>query len=109
MNLFKMKSILLFSLIFTVVVSSSYIFISTVHELQFTNSEYFKDQALSYRIKSNKLKVYVTSSKTNNNKVYKINNKIYKINNKVYKINNKVYIINKINNWIRFNSLKSLR
>ena len=56
MNLFKMKSILLFSLIFTVVVSSSYIFISTVHELQFTNSEYFKDQALSYRIKSNKLK-----------------------------------------------------
>ena len=56
MNLFKMKSILLFSLIFTVVISSSYIFISTVHELQFTNSEYFKDQALSYRIKSNKLK-----------------------------------------------------
>ena len=31
-------------------------FISTVHDLQFTNSEYFKDQALSYRIKSNKLK-----------------------------------------------------
>ncbi|MDA9607108.1 penicillin-binding protein 2 [Candidatus Actinomarina] len=51
-----MKSILLFSLIFTVVVSSSYVFISTVHELQFTNSEYFKDQALSYRVKSNKLK-----------------------------------------------------
>ena len=56
MNLFKVKNVLLFSLIFTVVVSSSYIFISAVHELQFTNSEYFKDQALSYRIKSNKLK-----------------------------------------------------
>ncbi|MFL2658935.1 MAG: peptidoglycan D,D-transpeptidase FtsI family protein [Candidatus Actinomarina sp.] len=56
MNLFKVKNVLLFSLIFTVVVSSSYIFISAVHELQFTNSEYFKDQALSYRIKYNKLK-----------------------------------------------------
>lgn len=56
MNLFKIKSLLLFSLIVLVVVSSSFVFISTVHDLQFTNSEYFKDQALSYRVKSNKLK-----------------------------------------------------
>ena len=56
MNLFKIKSLLLFTLISALVLSSSYIFISTVHDLQFTNSEYFKDQALSYRIKSNKLK-----------------------------------------------------
>jgi cell division protein FtsI/penicillin-binding protein 2 len=56
MNLFKLKSLLLFSLIATSVVGSSFVFISTVHDLQFTNSEYFKDQALSYRVKSNKLK-----------------------------------------------------
>lgn len=56
MNLFKIKSLLLFSLIVLVVVGSSFVFISTVHDLQFTNSEYFKDQALSYRVKSNKLK-----------------------------------------------------
>ena len=56
MSLFKIKSLLLFSLITTLVVSSSFVFISTVHDLQFTNSEYFKDQALSYRVKSNKLK-----------------------------------------------------
>jgi cell division protein FtsI/penicillin-binding protein 2 len=55
-NFFKIKSLLLFSSISLLVVSSSFIFISTVHDLQFTNSEYFKDQALSYRIKSNKLK-----------------------------------------------------
>ena len=56
MSLFKIKSLLLFSLITTLVVSSSFVFVSTVHDLQFTNSEYFKDQALSYRVKSNKLK-----------------------------------------------------
>jgi cell division protein FtsI/penicillin-binding protein 2 len=56
MNLFKLKSLLLFSLIATLVTGSSFVFISTVHDLQFTNSEYFKDQALSYRVKSNKLK-----------------------------------------------------
>ena len=56
MNIFRMKSLILFSLIVSLVVSFSFVFISTVHDLQFTNSEYFKDQALSYRVKSNKLK-----------------------------------------------------
>ncbi len=46
---------LIFVVIFTVL-GSSYVFISTVYELQFTNSDYFKNQALSYRVKTEKLK-----------------------------------------------------
>ena len=46
---------LIFILLFTVV-GSSYVFMSTVYELQFTNSDYFKNQALSYRVKTEKIK-----------------------------------------------------
>ena len=46
---------LIFLLLFTVV-GSSYVFMSTVYELQFTNSDYFKNQALSYRVKTEKIK-----------------------------------------------------
>ena len=54
-NTLKFKNIFLISLILVTVLSSTYIFISTVYELQFTNSNYFKNQALSYRVKINKL------------------------------------------------------
>ena len=54
-NTLKFKNIFLLSLILVTVLSSTYIFISTVYELQFTNSNYFKNQALSYRVKINKL------------------------------------------------------
>ena len=46
---------LIFVLLFTVV-GSSYVFMSTVYDLQFTNSDYFKNQALSYRVKTEKIK-----------------------------------------------------
>ena len=52
MNIEKLKGLSLFSLIFITVLGSSYIFMSTVYELQFTNSTYFKNEALSYRIKT---------------------------------------------------------
>ena len=46
---------LIFVLLFTVL-GSSYVFMSTVYDLQFTNSDYFKNQALSYRVKTQKIK-----------------------------------------------------
>ena len=46
---------LIFVLLFTVL-GSSYVFMSTVYDLQFTNSDYFKNQALSYRVKTEKIK-----------------------------------------------------
>ena len=54
-NLQRLKNyFLIFVLLFTVV-GSSYVFMSTVYELQFTNSDYFKNQALSYRVKTDKI------------------------------------------------------
>ena len=55
-NFQRLKNYLLIFIVFFTVLGSSYIFISTVYELQFTNSDYFKNQALSYRVKTEKLK-----------------------------------------------------
>ena len=56
MKYYKLKNWTLF-----VIISSSFslfsgLFLKNVYELQFTNSEYFQEQALSYRIKSETLK-----------------------------------------------------
>jgi len=51
-----LKNYFLIFVVFFTVLGSSYVFISTVYELQFTNSDYFKNQALSYRVKTEKLK-----------------------------------------------------
>ena len=55
-NLQRLKNYFLIFVVFFTVLGSSYVFISTVYELQFTNSDYFKNQALSYRVKTEKLK-----------------------------------------------------
>ena len=55
-NFQRLKNYFLVFLVFFTVLGSSYVFISTVYELQFTNSDYFKNQALSYRVKTEKLK-----------------------------------------------------
>jgi cell division protein FtsI/penicillin-binding protein 2 len=55
-NFQRLKNYFLIFIVFFTVLGSSYIFISTVYELQFTNSDYFKNQALSYRVKTEKLK-----------------------------------------------------
>ena len=55
-NFQRLKNYFLIFVVFFTVFGSSYIFISTVYELQFTNSEYFKNQALSYRVKTEKIK-----------------------------------------------------
>ena len=55
-NFQRLKNYFLIFLVFFTVLGSSYVFISTVYELQFTNSDYFKNQALSYRVKTEKLK-----------------------------------------------------
>ena len=55
-NFQRLKNYFLISLVFFTVLGSSYLFISTVYELQFTNSDYFKNQALSYRVKTERLK-----------------------------------------------------
>ena len=55
-NFQRLKNYFLIFVVFFTVLGSSYVFISTVYELQFTNSDYFKNQALSYRVKTEKLK-----------------------------------------------------
>ena len=55
-NFQRLKNYFLIFIVFFTVLGSSYVFISTVYELQFTNSDYFKNQALSYRVKTEKLK-----------------------------------------------------
>ena len=55
-NFQRLKNYFLVFIVFFTVLGSSYVFISTVYELQFTNSDYFKNQALSYRVKTEKLK-----------------------------------------------------
>ena len=55
-NFQRLKNYFLIFIVFLTVFGSSYVFISTVYELQFTNSDYFKNQALSYRVKTEKIK-----------------------------------------------------
>ena len=55
-NFQRLKNYFLVFVVFFTVLGSSYVFISTVYELQFTNSDYFKNQALSYRVKTEKIK-----------------------------------------------------
>ena len=55
-NFQRLKNYFLIFIVFFTVLGSSYVFISTVYELQFTNSDYFKNQALSYRVKTEKIK-----------------------------------------------------
>ena len=55
-NFQRLKNYFLIFVVLITVIGSSYVFISTVYELQFTNSDYFKNQALSYRVKTEKLK-----------------------------------------------------
>ncbi len=55
-NFQRLKNYFLIFVVFFTVLGSSYVFISTVYELQFTNSDYFKNQALSYRVKTERLK-----------------------------------------------------
>ena len=55
-NFQRLKNYFLIFIVFFTVLGSSYVFILTVYELQFTNSDYFKNQALSYRVKTEKLK-----------------------------------------------------
>ena len=55
-NFQRLKNYFLIFTVFFTVLGSSYVFISTVYELQFTNSDYFKNQALSYRVKTEKIK-----------------------------------------------------
>ena len=52
----RLKNYFLIFVVFFTVLGCSYVFISTVYQLQFTNSDYFKNQALSYRVKTEKLK-----------------------------------------------------
>ena len=47
----KVKEVILFGLVNLIFVSSALLFISTVYDVQFSNSEYFQNQALSYREK----------------------------------------------------------
>ncbi len=55
-NYQRLKNYFLISVLLFTVFGSSYVFMSTVYELQFTNSDYFKNQALSYRVKTDKIK-----------------------------------------------------
>ncbi len=55
-NFHKIKNYFLILVILVTVIYSSSVFISTVYELQFTNSDYFKNQALSYRVRTDKIK-----------------------------------------------------
>ncbi len=56
MNYNQVKNWSLFIIIFCSFTIFSGLFLKNVYELQFTNSEYFQEQALSYRIKSETLK-----------------------------------------------------
>ncbi len=55
MNRVKIKNILLTFIILSSFVVFSGLFLKNVYELQFTNSQYFHDQALSYRVKTETL------------------------------------------------------
>ncbi len=56
MKYYKLKNWTLFLIISFIFTLFSGLFLKNVYELQFTNSEYFQEQALSYRIKSETLK-----------------------------------------------------
>ncbi len=56
MKYYKLKNWTLFLIISSSFSLFSGLFLKNVYELQFTNSEYFQEQALSYRIKSETLK-----------------------------------------------------
>ena len=56
MKYYKVKTWSLFLVISCSFTLFSGLFLKNVYELQFTNSEYFQEQALSYRIKSETLK-----------------------------------------------------
>ena len=56
MKYYKLKNWTLFIIISSSFLLFSGLFLQNVYELQFTNSEYFQEQALSYRIKSETLK-----------------------------------------------------
>mgnify|MGYP000579232609 FL=1 len=56
MNYNQIKNWSLFIVIFSSFTIFSGLFLKNVYDLQFTNSEYFQEQALSYRIKSETLK-----------------------------------------------------
>tara|TARA_B100001109_G_scaffold2182_1_gene1769 strand:+ start:349 stop:2019 length:1671 start_codon:yes stop_codon:yes gene_type:complete len=56
MKYYKVKSWSLFIVISCSFTLFSGLFLKNVYELQFTNSEYFQEQALSYRVKSETLK-----------------------------------------------------
>jgi len=56
MKYYKVKSWSLFLVVSCSFTLFSGLFLKNVYELQFTNSEYFQEQALSYRIKSETLK-----------------------------------------------------
>ena len=55
-NYQRLKNYFLILVLLFTVLGSSYVFMSTVYDLQFTNSDYFKNQALSYRVKTEKIK-----------------------------------------------------
>ena len=56
MKYYKIKNWTLFTIIFFSFSIFSGFFLKNVYELQFVNQEYFQEQALSYRIKSETLK-----------------------------------------------------
>ena len=56
MKYYKLKNWTLFLIISCSFSLFSGLFLKNVYDLQFTNSEYFQEQALSYRIKSETLK-----------------------------------------------------
>ena len=56
MNYNQIKNWILFFVVFGSFAIFSGLFLKNVYDLQFTNSEYFQEQALSYRIKSETLK-----------------------------------------------------
>ena len=56
MKYYKIKSWSLFLVVSFSFTLFSGLFLKNVYDLQFTNSEYFQEQALSYRIKSETLK-----------------------------------------------------
>ena len=52
MKFYKIKIWSLFSLIIFFFITFSGLFLSKVYDLQFNNAEYFQEQALSYRVKT---------------------------------------------------------
>ena len=56
MNYNQIKNWILFFVVFGSFAIFSGLFLKNIYDLQFTNSEYFQEQALSYRVKSETLK-----------------------------------------------------